>query len=412
MEYSPASLKKVYIEPVHGACNRRKLDAQRIASFFVSNGYYLVPNPKEADIIYLVTCAVSTKRENSSISRTKYLQKFHGELIVGGCLPTVNRERLESVHSGRSIPTSELSNFDDYFPGMQVKFSELGDANKYFPSYSGILSQEFAEIAWNKLTSLRMMSPKYILKKEIPRLTRMLTRKDTIQTAPYPIRISWGCNRNCSYCGIQSAVGKFQSKPLETCRSEFINGLENGYKEIEFIADDVGAYGIDISKRFTDLLNELLDIPGDYNVLIWNLSPIWLINCQQDFVPILQKQRITRIHYPTQSGSNKLLKAMNRYSNIEKNIDSVLFLKEHSPNVFLTTDIIIGYPGETEKDVDQTIDFMQSTHFDGVNIFMYYPVPNTRAYNLDNHIPQKLIEKRVRRLRNALEKINIDYTIT
>jgi tRNA A37 methylthiotransferase MiaB len=412
MNYAPTSLRKVYIEPVQGACNRRQLDAERVASFFVHNGFYLVSNPKEADVIFLVTCAVSTKRENSSIGRINHLKKYHGELIVGGCLPAINEKRLLSVFSGRSISTSELPKIDNYFQGMKIKFSELGDANKYFPSYSKILSREFAEIAWNKFRSLRMLSLKYIVRKEIPRIVSMLTKKTSLQTIPYPIRISWGCNQKCSYCGIRAAVGRLHSKPLEICREEFLEGIREGYKEFEVIADDVGAYGIDIGKNFPDLLNELFDISGEYHVLIWNLSPMWLVHNQDEFLPILQKQRINRIHYPAQSGSQNILKAMNRYSDVQKTIESLLFLRKHSSGLSITTDLIIGYPGETEVDVDETIEFMRKVYFNGVNIFMYYGVPGTPAYSIENQVSKKVIEKRVRRVRNALEKLGTDYTIT
>ena len=412
MNYAPASLKKIYVEPVQGACNRRQLDAERVASFFVHNGFYLVSNPKEADIIFLVTCAVSTKRENSSISRVNHLKKYRGELIVGGCLPAINEKELRSVFTGRNIPTFELPQIDNYFQGMKIKFSELGDANQYFPSYSKIFSPEFAEIAWNKIRSLRMLSPKYIITKEIPRIAGLLTRKNSLETTPYPVRISWGCNQKCSYCGVRAAVSRLHSKPSEICREEFLEGVRKGYKEFEVIADDVGAYGIDIGKNFPDLLNELFEIPGDYRVLIWNLSPMWLVHNQDKFLPILQKQRIYRIHFPVQSGSPNILKAMNRYTDIQKTVESLLFLRKHSPDLILTTDVIIGFPGETEVDVDETIEFIRKVHFNGANIFMYYSVPNTPAHSLENHVPQKVMEKRVRRVRNAFERMDMDYTIS
>ncbi|MFO7583875.1 MAG: radical SAM protein [Anaerolineales bacterium] len=412
MNYAPTSLKKVYIEPVQGACNRRQLDAERVASFFVNNDFYLVANPKEADVIFLVTCAVSTKREDGSISRINHLKKYGGELMVGGCLPAINEKRMLSVFNGRSISTSELPKIDNYFPETKIKFSELEDANHYFPSYSKIFSREFAEIAWNKFLSLRMLSPNYIVTKEIPRIFGLLTRKNSLQTTPYPVRISWGCNQKCSYCGVRAAVSRLHSKPLEICRQEFLEGVEKGYQEFEIIADDVGAYGIDIGKNFPDLLSELFEIPGEYRVLIWNLSPMWLVHNQEKFLPILQKQRIYRIHFPVQSGSQNILKAMNRYINVQKTVESLLFLRKHSPGLILTTDVIIGFPGETEVDVDETIEFIRKVHFNGANIFMYYSVPNTPAHSLENHVPQKVMEKRVRRVRDALERMDMDYTIS
>jgi tRNA A37 methylthiotransferase MiaB len=405
------TLGKVYIEALHGSCTRRKLDAQKMASFFGLNGFEVVTHPQEADIMILVTCAVSTKREDNSISRIRHLQGFPGELIVSGCLPAINPERLLTVHSGRSIPTSELGKLDEVFPETQVKFAGMDDANQYYPSYSSVFSNEFAEIVWTKVLSLRMLSPGYILRKELPRLVRKVVWKDTPETTPFSIRVSWGCNRNCSYCGIRSAVGKFHSKPPQTCRSEFEEGLRRGFREFEFIADDVGAYGIDIGTNFPALLTDLLSVPGEYSILVWNLSPVWLVKYQQSFAPILETHKIRGIHYPTQSGSPKILKAMHRYPDVEKTVQSVRFMKKHAPGMIVSTDIMVGFPGETEADLAETIAFIRAAGFDNVNIFMYYGVPNTVAHNLDGQVPQKETEKRVRTLRRALEQMGTDYTV-
>ncbi len=408
---SSVTLGKVYIEAIHGACTRRKLDAQKVASFFGLNGFEIVTHPQDADILILVTCAVSTKREDHSISRIRHLQKFPGELIVSGCLPAINPNRLLTVHSGRNIPTSELDKLDEVFPETQVKFTGMDDANQYYPSYSSVFSNEFAEIVWTKILSLRMLSPGYIVRRELPRLVRKVVWKEAPETAPFSIRVSWGCNQRCSYCGIRSAVGKFRSKPRQTCRSEFEEGLRRGYREFELIADDVGAYGTDIGTSFPDLLNDLLSAPGEYSLLIWNLSPVWLIKYQEAFAPLLETHRIRGIHYPTQSGSPQILKAMRRYNDVEKTIQSVRFLKQHAPGMIVSTDIMVGFPGETEADVSETIEFVRAAGFDNVNLFMYYGVLNTPAHSLEGQVPPKEIEKRVRKVRKALEQMGIDYTV-
>jgi tRNA A37 methylthiotransferase MiaB len=412
MKSSSILAGKVYVEAVHAACNRRKLDAQKVATFFEDNGYRIVRDPRDADVMLLITCAVSLEREANSISRIHNLKKLGGELIVSGCLPAINKQKLSAVHSGVSIPTSELSKLDDYFPNMQVKFTELGDANRYWPSYEKIFGYQFFQVAVEKIKSFRRLPLNYIIKKEIPRLiNKMIVKRSAAEIEPFSIRISWGCNHQCAYCGIRSAVGKLNSKPLETCREEFIDGLNRGYKEFELIADDVGAYGIDIGQTFPILLDSLFKTKGEYKMQIWNLSPVWLIKYQEDFGPILKKNRISGIHYPVQSGSNTILKAMNRYSNVNKIRESVLFLKHHSPRMVVTTDIIIGYPGETEDDIDKTIDFLRQTHFDSVHIFMYNDVPNTIAYSAGEKIPFRIAEQRVSRLQQELKAIGGDYLV-
>jgi tRNA A37 methylthiotransferase MiaB len=360
----------------------------------------------------LITCAVSLEREANSISRIHNLKKLGGELIVSGCLPAINKQKLSSVHSGVSIPTSELSKLDDYFPNMRVKFTELGDANRYWPSYERLFGYQFFQIATEKIKSFRRMPLNYIIKKEIPRLiNKAIIKRSATGDEPFSIRSSWGCNHQCAYCGIRSAVGKFHSKPLETCRAEFAEGLEKGYREFELIADDVGAYGVDIGKTFPDLLNSLLAFKGDYSVQIWNLSPIWLVKYQEAFAPILKMKRIGGIHYPVQSGSGKMLKAMNRYSNVDKIRDSVRFIRKHSPSISMTTDLIVGYPGETDEDVMATIEFLSSVDFDTVHIFTYKDVPNTIAYSARDKILPNIIEQRVSRLQHELGAMGTDYLV-
>lgn len=404
--------KKVYIESTYGACNRRKLDAQRLVLYFKVNGYSVVENPEDADVIFLVTCAVSLDRENSSIRRICDLKKFHGELIVSGCLPGINAQRLSSVHNGKSIPTLNLFSMDDYFPNMRVKFTELEDANYYLPPYKRVFSYDFIQTIYSKWKSLEELSVNYIIRKKIPGFIRGLRTKNNIESTHFPIRVSWGCNANCSYCSIRFAVGKFQSKPLETCRNELLEGLHKGVQIIELIADNVGAYGLDIGRTFPDLLNTLTEVDGDFDIQIWNLSPVWLVKYQVDLIPVLQKGKISEIHLPIQSGSGKILKAMNRYSDVAKTKESISILKKHSPDLILTTDIIIGFPGETEEDVDKTLELIRFARFRMIDIFRYYDARNTAASNLPDKIHPSVIEQRVRKARKEIEKMRLDYQIS
>ncbi|MCQ3935999.1 MAG: hypothetical protein DPW18_03010 [Chloroflexi bacterium] len=405
--------RKVYVETVLGVCNRRSLDAERIAAFFRMNHHEVVSNPASADFLILVTCAVSVDRENNSLRRIHALKKFDGELIVYGCLPAINGQAVASIHTGRTLATSRLNDFDSLFSDEKFKFTEIGDANRYFPSYEGLFGFKFWKILASKIRSLRRASVGYILKKEIPTAIRKtLERNKPQQFTPYPIRVSWGCNQNCSYCGIRTAVGRFHSKPLEVCVDEFKAGLEKGYRDFEIIADDVGAYGVDIGLKFPDLLNALCDLPGRFRVHIWNLSPVWLIKYQEDFLNVLQKGKIEEIHYPIQSGSSRILHAMHRYSDVPKLKESIHALKDHRmKNLLLTTDIIVGYPGETEEDVDETINFLGHSGFDRVHIFLYNDIPSAEAAKFPGKVSQEAALKRIDRMQKELDELHVDYSV-
>ncbi len=227
-----------------------------------------------------------------------------------------------------------------------------------------------------------------------------------------PIRVSWGCNNNCSYCGIRSAVGRLHSKPLETCRNELLEGLGKGLTDFEIIADDVGAYGLDIGLTFPDLLNVLCDVQGDYDLRVWNLSPVWLVRYLAELIPSFQNGKILEVHCPVQSGSSGILKAMNRYSNVVEIGNAIGKLRSVAPQLRLTTDIILGFPGETEADVEKTIEFIRSTRFRMIDIFIYYDGRNTPASRMQDKISPSLVEQRLRKIRRALESMNMDYQVS
>jgi tRNA A37 methylthiotransferase MiaB len=405
--------QKVYIEVIRGACNRRLLDAQKLASYFEVNDFRVVEKAREADILFLITCGLSLERESSSLRRIHALKKQGGKLIVGGCLPAINRQKVKSIHQGVSIPTSGLGKIDSYFQDkIQVKFSELGDANRYYMPSVRVFGPNFFRVALAKLTSLRRLPLHYLFRREIPRwFGRILPNNTAAEMTTYPIRLSWGCNQKCSYCGIRSAVGKYQSKPWETCLDEFRAGVHSGQTEFELIADDVGAYGIDIGKTLPELLISFFEIQGNYNLQIWNLSPVWFIKHQEAFTAILQKGKISGIHYPVQSGSGRVLKAMRRYSDTNKIRESVNLMKRYHPKMTVTTDIIIGYPGETDEDIRETIDFLCKSRFDTVHIFLYNEVPTAASFTVEPKVPGTIAMQRIDKIEKALENARIDNLV-
>jgi tRNA A37 methylthiotransferase MiaB len=413
MRSSAIFSQKVYIEAIHGACNRRLLDAQKIASYFEKNGCKIVEKAGDADILFLITCGVSLERESSSIRRIHALKKLRRKLIVGGCLPAINRQMMMTIYNGMSIPTSELNKIDDCFGDkVQVKFSELGDANRYYKPSTEVLGPNFLHVVIAKLTSLSRLPLQYTLRKEIPRLIgNVFSRRNGLGQPPYSIRVSWGCSHKCTYCGIRSAVGELHSKPLEICLEEFRTGLNNGYTEFELIGDDVGAYGLDMGKTFPDLLNALSTSRGNYTMQIWNLSPVWFIKSQETFITILKQGRISGIHYPVQSGSSKLLKAMRRYSNTDKIKESVRLMKECHKDLIVTTDIIVGYPGETDDDITATVDLLCTVRFDSVHIFLYNEVPTADSYTIHPKTPRNIAIQRVDRIERELSHSGIDSLV-
>jgi len=203
-------------------------------------------------------------------------------------------------------------------------------------------------------------------------------------------------------------VGKLKSKPIETCLTEFQDILESGCKKIMLVAENVGAYGLDINTTFPELLTQLLGIEGDYKIEIEELHPIWLIKYWDKLVPLLGLGKIKLIVCPIQSGSDRILKLMNRQHDKLKMKNTLIKMKNIYPGLQLNTIIIIGFPSETEKDFQETLDIVKEIGFGLVVILGYSKNP----YLIDpelikREIPQKVIRAREKKAVEFFKKNKI-----
>jgi MiaB/RimO family radical SAM methylthiotransferase len=230
----------------------------------------------------------------------------------------------------------------------------------------------------------------------------------------FMIRISWGCISNCAYCGIKNAVGPLRSKPIEQCVREFQKGLDQGYKDFILCADNMGPYGIDIGSSFPELLDKLTNIPGEYDILIRYLDPRWAIKYVDKLEEILKRNKITSIDIPIQSGSSRILKLMNRYNDVETMKDTILRLKKTIPNLEIITHIIVGFPGETEEDFKQTLDFIEETNLDFGFILPFSLKTGSKAEKIEPKVPQKEIWRRIKYIKRFLRSMgyNVVYIPT
>ena len=381
-------MKRVYIYTV--SCRRRSLDATKISEFLIKNDYELVGKPEKADIIVFITCAFIDKMVEFSLDKVKEFQKYNAELIVAGCLPAIEKEKLSKIFNGKVICTSDINKISQYFSEKKIKFSELNDANFL---YSSLSHQRIKKIYYLKPIQ-------YISKKiygENSFIFKILLRD------PYIVRVSWGCLGNCSYCAIKKAIGPYKSKPIEECLNELKRGIALGYREILLTADDIGGYGLDIGHDFLELLQSILNLEGDFKIWIESLRPIWILKYFGQLKEIFMNQKIQYIDCAIQSGSKKILKSMNRYSNIKKIIEALSMIKVINPEILLTTEIIIGFPGETEEDLQQTLESIQAIQFDGGFIYKFALKEGTKAENIEPKIPDKEILRRIKIAKSFLK---------
>jgi len=350
-------LKKIYIEDL--GCSRRGLDASKFARYFTNNGYQITKNPKKADVLFLITCAYESITEEVSVKRIVALKKLDGRLIVGGCLNAINKKRLEEVFDGETVDTAENEEIDKLFPSFEHKYRSFEDENKIFWRNISQLAREYAFL-------LKTIDLTFLKRFQI-----YLKRKGIGKDYWY-IRIGSGCiSEHCSFCQIWKAIGPLKSKPRETCIGELKKALELGYKKIVLTSDNSGAYGLDVGMTFPDLLESLLSVPGEYTIDIECLHPYWLIRYIDRMQPFIQDRRINMMQIPLQSGSDRILKLMNRRHSTADLTDALKKVRNLNGKTSLYTHVIAGFPTETDAEFRESLRAVKEGGFNLVTFFHF-----------------------------------------
>ncbi|MDE7010825.1 MAG: tRNA (N6-isopentenyl adenosine(37)-C2)-methylthiotransferase MiaB, partial [Oscillospiraceae bacterium] len=203
------------------------------------------------------------------------------------------------------------------------------------------------------------------------------------------VSIMYGCNNFCSYCIVPYVRGRERSRKPEDILSEIRQLAEEGYRDITLLGQNVNSYGKDLEKPmdFADLLSEIDRIPGDYKIRFMTSHP--KDAGEKLFRTMAQCAHVAKqLHLPVQSGSSRVLKAMNRGYTREQYLEKVRQAREAMPDIVLTSDIIIGFPGETEAEAMETVSLVEEVGYDALFTFLYSPRPGTPAARLPDPVPR------------------------
>ncbi|KYK34605.1 MAG: hypothetical protein AYK22_05185 [Thermoplasmatales archaeon SG8-52-3] len=396
-------MKKIYLY-VKG-CRKRYLDTKRIQNYLVENNYEIVSKPKDADVIIFVTCAYLNDVADYSLNKVKEFQKYDAELIVAGCLPSIEKKRLTEIFNGKILNTTDLDKIESYFPSNKVPFSCIEDQNILFQNInSSSFRDQFKRTLRRSKTIERLyLGTKYNIFHRFAYGKTLLF--DALHKKSFHIRTSWGCQGNCAYCGIKHAIGPFKSKPIDQIIKEFKNGLNLGFTNFILESDDIGAYGSDTDSSFPELLDKMTEINGKYHITIRALGPHWLVKYVDDLKEIFKRNKIISLGIAIQSPNPRILKLMNRYSDIDNVKDACLKLKEFLPDVSLDTHYILGFPTETAEEFKNTLDFIQELDYQFGYLMPYSPKSNTEAEKLEPKISKIEMKKRLKYAKKFLKKI-------
>ena len=354
-------------------CQMNVHESEKIAGILRRLGYEETKEKENADIILFNTCCIRENAENhafGNIGALKKLKKQKPELLiaVGGCM-TQEKGKTEVLKKK--------------FPFIDIMFGTLN------------LEELETLIKRKKQTKKKVIE---IREKE----GEIVEFEDAYRTS-YPnawVNITYGCNNFCSYCIVPYVRGRERSRKPENIVAEVEKLVAEGYKEITLLGQNVNSYGSDGNTdgvTFAELLDRVASIDGNFRVRFMTSHPK---DFNEDVVKVMKKhKKICRlVHLPVQSGSNRGLKEMNRRYTREKYLGEIEMLRSYLPEAEVTTDIIVGFPGETEEEYLDTERLVKEVDFASAFTFVYSKRQGTKAAEMEDQIPEEVQKDRIMRL--------------
>jgi threonylcarbamoyladenosine tRNA methylthiotransferase MtaB len=357
--------KRYYIDS--NGCEKRKLDAERIIQYMDANGFERVENDIEAaGVVIFVSCAFNNENEKRSVEALANIKRRAHEgtrIILVGCLPAIKPRYPSDNGIEFVVGTRDLERFDEIISGP-IKMASIPDQN-----VSVFDNRPYPKPDMDFRSSI---------------LEEYVSAKNE-----YKIRVGWGCLSNCSYCSIKNATGALRSKLLNDILSEIQRGIGLGKRTFFFTGDDTGAYGLDIGINVMDLVRTITSV-NDIKIIFQEFNMQWLIKYKDEFASLLRERmnqyRKFTLVAPMQSGSNRILKLMNRPYNVEDAIDAIHAIRYKNPKVYVGTHFIVGFPGETDSDFEQTQSMVRACDFDLIFPFTYTDNSTTKAFKFPNKV--------------------------
>ena len=372
-EVEKANNKKVYIETY--GCQMNLADSEIISGLMSTRGYNITSEIEDADIILLNTCSVREHAEERVIQRIKTLSKLKSKkpFILGviGCMAERLKEELFEI---------------DY----EIDLVLGPDNYRKLPEYINNIEEQ------KKICDTQLS--------EVETYSDIIPSRDSTVTAWLPIMR--GCDNYCSYCIVPFTRGKERSRSFSSIIDEAKYLIDKNYKEIYLLGQNVNSY-FDSDKDFSDLLSSVANLNENIRIRFMTSHPKDLSD--KLIFTIKEHPNICKyIHLPFQSGSDRILKLMNRNYTKKDYLNLIDRIKNNIPGVSLSTDIIVGFPTETEQDFLDTLDIVNKVKFDSAFTFKYSPREGTIAYNFDDDISDEIKGDRLKRLIDIQQQISFE----
>jgi len=382
-------------------------DSEQVAQTFSERGYTLTPTEHDADAILVNTCSVRDQAEQKALGKMGMMGKYRDQrahVVYGfmGCMAQSRGEELfkRVPHLDLVVGTQKYHRVFDYVDSILCRRLETRMDEVGAELVSQRVEDEVVQVNTGKVISARVVDTEEevgsqnTIRDHIPRESRRATAF---------VSIMQGCNMRCSFCIVPDTRGKERGRPISDIAEEVKRLVGEGVREVTLLGQIVNLYGrtefdkVDGKSPFVQLLEEVHEIGGLDRIRFTSPHPIGYRDDLVEAFTYLPKL-CSHIHFPMQSGSDRILKAMRRPYKNEKFLTICDKMKAARPDLAITTDIIVGFPTETEEDFQDTIDCVQHVGFDNSFIFRYSKRKDTPAAEMDGQLSESVKEERNQRL--------------
>ena len=355
-------------------CKVNTYESEYIENELKKNNYIIKDFNDICDIYIINTCTVTNNSDSKSMKMIRQAIKRNSNacIVAMGCfIAATNEKEIDGV---------------DIILGNKDKNKIIELLDEYFKNKDQII------ISYNK--RLDTFEDMYIT--DFPGRTRAF------------IKIQDGCDNFCSYCIIPFVRGKCRSKEKDKVIEEITSLVNNGYKEIVLTGIHTGSYGVDINTSFADLLKEIINIKG---LLRLRISSIECTELNDDVLDIIKNSKVivNHLHIPIQAGSDEILKLMNRKYTLKEYEDKIKEIRSLRKDIAISTDIIVGFPNETDELFNKSIETCKRIGFSKLHVFPFSERKGTKAASMNNKIEQKTKKDRAKKLIEVSKELEINY---